>query len=34
MDELRKRYLGFYRYAKVLENIAGAFQSGAITVPR
>ena len=34
MDELCNRYLGFYRYAKVLENIAGAIQSGAIKVPR
>ena len=29
MDELCQRYPGFYRYAKLLENIAGA-----ITVPR
>lgn len=34
MDELCKRYPGFYHYAKVLENIAGAIQSGTITVPR
>ncbi len=34
MDELCKRYGGFYRYAKVLETIAGAIQSGAIKVPR
>ncbi len=34
MDELCKRHPGFYRYAKVLEHIAGAIQSGAITVPR
>jgi hypothetical protein len=34
MDELCQRYPGFYRYAKVLENIAGAIQSGAIKVPR
>lgn len=33
MDELCQRYPGFYRYAKVLENIAGAIQSGAIKVP-
>jgi len=33
MDELCQRYPGFYRYAKVLERIAGAIQSGAITVP-
>ncbi len=33
MDELCKRYAGFYRYAKVLETIAGAIQSGAIKVP-
>jgi hypothetical protein len=34
MDELCQRYPGFYRYAKLLENIAGAIQSGAIKVPR
>lgn len=34
MDELCQRYPGFYRYAKVLERIAGAIQSGVITVPR
>lgn len=34
MDVLCQRYPGFYLYAKVLENIAGAIQSGAITVPR
>lgn len=34
MDELCRRYPGFYRYAKVLENIAGAIRSGAIKVPR
>ncbi len=34
MDELCKRYHGFYRYAKVLERIAGAIQSGTISVPR
>jgi hypothetical protein len=34
MDDLCRRYPGFYRYAKVLENIAGAIQSGAIKVPR
>jgi hypothetical protein len=34
MDELCQRYPGFYQYAKVLENIAGAIQSGAIKVPR
>ena len=34
MDELCQRYPGFYRYAKVLENIAGAIQAGAIKVPR
>ncbi len=34
MDELCQRYPGFYRYAKVLERIAGAIQSGAIKVPR
>ncbi len=34
MDELCQRYPGFYRYAKVLENITGAIQAGAIKVPR
>jgi hypothetical protein len=34
MDELCRRHPGFYRYAKVLENIAGAIQSGVITAPR
>ncbi len=34
MDELCQRYPGFYRYAKVLERITGAVQSGVITVPR
>ena len=34
MDELCRRYPGFYRYAKVLETIAGAIQSGTIQVPR
>lgn len=34
MDELCRRHPGFYRYTKVLENVAGAIQSGAITVPR
>jgi len=34
MDELCSRHSGFYRYAKVLETIAGAIQSGTIKVPR
>ena len=34
MDELCQRYPGFYRYAKVLENIAGALQADTIKVPR
>jgi hypothetical protein len=34
MDQLCQRYPGFHRYAKVLENIAGAIQTGAIKVPR
>ena len=34
MDELCQRCPGFYRYAKVLENIAGAIQSGVSKVPR
>lgn len=34
MDELCRRHPGFHRYAKTLETIAGAIQSGAIQVPR
>ena len=34
MDELCRCHPGFHRYAKVLETIAGAIQSGAIQVPR
>ena len=34
MNELCQRYPGFYAYAKVLETIAGAIQSGAIKVPK
>ena len=34
MHELCRRHPGFHRYAKVLEGIGGAIQSGAITVPR
>jgi hypothetical protein len=33
MDELCRRFDGFYRYAKVLEDIAGAIESGDIEVP-
>jgi hypothetical protein len=34
MDELSKRYVGFYRYAKILEGLAGDIQSGTIKVPK
>lgn len=33
MDLLCKRYDGFYRYAKILENLASGIQSGNISVP-
>ena len=33
MDELRLRFGGFYRYAKVLEMIAAGIASGEIQVP-
>jgi hypothetical protein len=33
MDELCARFGGFYRYAKILENIAAGIQSGEIKVP-
>ena len=33
MDELCRRFDGFYRYAKVLEAIAAGIESGDIEVP-
>ncbi|MEW6736338.1 MAG: hypothetical protein AB1489_33910 [Acidobacteriota bacterium] len=32
MDELCSRYDGFYRYAKILDNIAAGIHSGEIKV--
>ena len=34
MDELARKFTGFHRYAKILENLAGGIQSGAIKLPR
>ena len=34
MNQLCQRHPGFYQYAKILEHIASAIQSGAITVPQ
>ena len=34
MDELCERFEGFYRYAKILETIAGGIASGKIQVPK
>ena len=34
MDELCRRFAGFFRYAKILEMMAAGIQSGAIKVPR
>lgn len=34
MDELCRRFAGFFQYAKILETVAAGIQSGAITVPR
>ena len=34
MDELCCRFAAFYRYAKILENVAAGIQSGEIKVPR
>ena len=34
LDELCRRFVGFYRYAKILETIASGIQSGAIQVPK
>jgi len=34
MDELCRRFDGFFQYAKILETVAAGIQSGAITVPK
>ena len=34
LNELTRKFSGFYRYAKILEDLAGGIQSGAIEVPR
>jgi hypothetical protein len=34
MDELCRRFYGFYRYAKALERVAAGLRSGAIKVPQ
>jgi hypothetical protein len=34
MDELCRRFAGFFRYAKTLEMLAAGIQSGAIKVPK
>jgi len=34
MDELCRRYAGFYQYAKILETVAAGIQSGTIAVPK
>jgi hypothetical protein len=34
MDELCRRFAGFFRYAKTLEMLATGIQSGAIKVPK
>lgn len=34
MDELCRRFVGFFQYAKILETVAGGIQSGAIAVPK
>ncbi len=33
IDQLARRFPGFYRYAKILESLASGIQSGAIPVP-
>lgn len=33
LNQLTRKFSGFYRYAKILEALAGAIQSGAIKVP-
>ncbi|MGA9391850.1 MAG: hypothetical protein WBV69_15560 [Candidatus Sulfotelmatobacter sp.] len=34
MDELCRRFPWFYRYAKILESLAAAIQTGVIKVPK
>lgn len=34
MDELCRRYAGFFQYVKILGTVAAGIQSGAITVPK
>lgn len=34
MDELCRRFTGFFQYAKILETVAAGIQSGAIAVPK
>jgi hypothetical protein len=34
MDELCRRFSGFYHYAKILEKLAAGIQSGDIQVPK
>jgi hypothetical protein len=34
MDELCRRYAGFYRYATILETVAAGIASGEIKVPK
>jgi hypothetical protein len=34
MDALCARFPWFYRYAKILENLAARIKSGAIKVPK
>jgi hypothetical protein len=34
MDELCRRFVGFFHYAKILEMVAAGIQSGAIKVPK
>ncbi len=34
LDELGRRFAGFYRYAKILEAVASGIRAGTIKVPR
>lgn len=34
MDELCRRFAGFYRYAKILQTVAAGIESGDIQVPK
>jgi hypothetical protein len=34
LDELGRRFAGFYRYARILEAVAAGIQAGTIKVPR